>query len=320
MLKAGRLRWILLPLAGLFLIALWMTLRDSYYGWTVPDVEAAGTQIVSRANACTDWHPSFGRTVIVNADEVVCGDLTSFGGTVAIIGEVQGDVVAFDSNVVIIGVVDGNVNAYGGTVTTRSGSSIHGAINLYGGTLARGSNVRAINHGGNISELFRLKNQFSFPFWEILTWVILGVLLTSLLPEHVMFVRTTAVNKMKRSLGLGLLSVVLAPPILLILIALILTIPLAIIVAMGLITAWALGTVAIGWYIGEQLLQRVAPNQNNSRAVQVAVGLTVLVLAGSLPFIGWLITVGAGLLGLGAVFLSRFGTRLYVQPRQLLTL
>jgi len=44
------------------------------------------------------------------------------------------------------------------------------------------------------------------------------------------------------------------------------------------------------------------------------------VLAGSLPYIGNWISIGAGLLGLGAVFLSRFGTRLYSQPKQPLTL
>jgi hypothetical protein len=43
-------------------------------------------------------------------------------------------------------------------------------------------------------------------------------------------------------------------------------------------------------------------------------------LAGSLPYIGCFISIGAGLLGLGAVFLSRFGTRLYSQPKQPLPL
>jgi hypothetical protein len=46
----------------------------------------------------------------------------------------------------------------------------------------------------------------------------------------------------------------------------------------------------------------------------------VLVLAGSLPYIGWLLSIGAGLIGLGAVFLSRFGTRLYSQPKKPITL
>jgi hypothetical protein len=87
----------------------------------------------------------------------------------------------------------------------------------------------------------------------------------------------------------------------------------------GLVAAWALGIVAIGWLVGEYLTNRFIPRYN-TRQVQVVVGLTLLTLAGSLPYIGWLITLGTGLLGLGAVLLSRFGTRLYSQPKQLLPL
>ena len=145
------------------------------------------------------------------------------------------------------------------------------------------------------------------------------MILTKLLPEHVMFVRTTAATKKRRSIVIGLLSVLLAPAVLVILIALILPIPLAIILVLGLVAAWALGTVAIGWIVGEHIIRAVAP-QYNTRLVQVVVGLAALELLGSLPYIGWLISVGAGLLGLGAVLLSRFGTRLYSQPKQPLTL
>ena len=134
-----------------------------------------------------------------------------------------------------------------------------------------------------------------------------------------MFVRTTVTTKTQRSIIIGLLSIILAPAVLVVLVALILPIPLALILAVGLIAAWALGTVAIGWIVGERILRAVAP-QYNTRLKDVVVGLTVLVLVGSIPYIGWLISIGVGLLGLGAVFLSRFGTRLYSQPKQPLTL
>ena len=147
----------------------------------------------------------------------------------------------------------------------------------------------------------------------------IGSLLTWLLPEHVMLVRTTVRTKGKRSLILGLLTVLLAPVVLVVLTALIIAIPLAIIVTIGLIAAWTLGTVAVGWLVGDSIVRRVLP-QHNRRLVQVVVGLTVLALAGSLPYIGWLISVGAGLVGLGAVLLSRFGTRLYSSPKHPLTL
>jgi hypothetical protein len=141
------------------------------------------------------------------------------------------------------------------------------------------------------------------------------MLLTTLLPEHVMFVRSTVQNKTKRSLALGFLTILLAPAILIVLIALIISIPLAILVAIVLLAAWALGTVAIGTLIGDKLLRSIAP-QHNTRLTQVIVGIALLTLVGSLPVIGFISSIGMGLLGIGAVFLSRFGTRLYHPPRQ----
>jgi len=274
---------------------------------------------------CTDaYHkPSFGSTVVVNSGEVICSNLTSFGGTVIIRGNVMGDVVAFGGNVVIDGKVDGNVMLYSGNITLQGGSQVNGDIHLCGGHWLHGTDSRL--HGSvidctrGVGQLIMDDGGVEFRFWSLVTWVALGILLTSLLPEHVMLVRTTVKNKLRRSLVLGLLSILLAPAILAVLFALIIPIPLAILVAIGLLAAWALGTVAVSWLIGEYIVRTVAPHQN-TRVVQVVVGLTVLILAGSLPYIGWLIILGAGLLGLGAVFLSRFGTRLYSQPKQPLPL
>ena len=252
----------------------------------------------------------------------MCGDVTAFGGSVVVKGELRGNVTAFNSNTTIVGVVTGNLTLFGGTIVLNNSSQVQGHIDLYGtrelnveGKQLDGAITDHTNHGwfpGRIGE-------FNFPFWSLVVWTILGIGLITLLPEHVMFVRTTVTTKTRRSIIIGLLSIVLAPAVLVVLVALILPIPLALILALGLVAAWVLGTVAVSWIIGDRILGAVAP-QYNTRPVNVVIGLTVLVLVGSIPYIGWLISFGVGLLGLGAVFLSRFGTRLYSQPKQPLTL
>lgn len=290
----------------------------------VPIARAASDITFHEQGDCTSKHhsPSFGGTVVVDRGEVECGNLTTFGGTVVVNGKVQGDILAFNSNIVIAGTVDGNIDIYGGSVTLQSDSYVHGDVHLYGGRWVGDQNTHlsgtVIDETKHVNWLFA-GSGFSFIFWILLAWVGLGFLLTSSLPEHVMIVRTTVVNNTRRSAIIGLLSALLALPVIIVLVALILSIPLVIIVGLGLVAAWTLGTVAVGWLIGEYILSRVAPHQN-TRTMQVVVGLTVLVLAGSLPYIGWLISLGAGLLGLGAVFLSRFGTRLYSPPKDPLTL
>ena len=325
-------QWAMLLLGGLALLTTFLIGGGGQLlSWITPPAQAASnahsktSRSVSVQQDCTETHrdPSFGGTVVVGTNTVVCSTLTTFGATVAINGTVIGDVVGFGSNIVIAGTVDGNIDLYGGDVVLRSGSHLHGDINLYAGHWTSGQGIQfvgAVNdHTEHFNWLLPSTGAFSFPLLSLITWVALGLFLTTLLPEHVMIVRTTVVSKSRRSLMIGLLSVILAPPLLVVLIALILSIPVAIIVTLGLIAGWALGTVAIGWLVGEYVLRKVAP-QKNTRPLQVAVGLTVVVLVGSIPFVGWIISIGVGLLGVGAVFLSRFGTRLYVQPRQPLTM
>ncbi|MFL5626344.1 MAG: hypothetical protein ACJ788_12200 [Ktedonobacteraceae bacterium] len=319
-------QWLVMALSlALLLIALFVSGSGQLLAGITPAVMAAGRGVTAAKSDCTNTHhvPSFGGTIVVDTNEIACGNLTTFGGRVAVNGEVQGDIVAFNSDVVIAGKVDGNIDMYGGTVILQSGSHVYRDIHLYGGHWVGGPNTQingsVIDHTKRVDWLFTDNGAFRFSFWSLLIWLALGVLLTSLLPEHVMLVRTTVVSKTRRSLLIGLLSVLLAPVVLIVLTALVLSIPLAIIVGLGLIAAWALGTVAIGWLVGDYIMRRVAPHRN-TRLMQIVVGLTVLVLAGSLPYIGWLISIGVGLLGLGAVFLSRFGTRLYSQPKQPLIL
>jgi hypothetical protein len=325
--KVLRGRWFLLALSVLSLLVLSMVIQGVGCLLTgEPTASAAEPNIKKVKEDCTNaYHkPSFGSTVVVNSGEVICSNVTSFGGNIVVHGEVKGDVVVFGGNALIDGTIGGEVFLYGGDVTLQNNAHVNGNIHLCGGRWIHGMDSQL--HGSvvectkSVGLLFwENRGGSSFHFWSLLTWIVLGLFLTSLLPEHVILVRTTVKSKLRRSLALGLLTILLAPAIVAVAIALIISIPLAIIVVVGLIAAWALGIVAIGWLVGEYLTSRFIP-QYNTRPIQVVVGLTVLTLAGSLPYIGWLITIGTGLLGLGAVFLSRFGTRLYSQPKQLLPL
>jgi hypothetical protein len=274
---------------------------------------------VRTGSTCISSRPAFGDTVVIDTHEVVCDSLMTFGGTVAINGEVRGDVDAFGGTVVVAGTVDGDIVLYGGTLTMQNGSVVHGNIRLYesGWFPGKGYQVDGdvINHPDSISWLITDMSHFSFPFWSILVWGALGLMLTWLLPEHVLLVRATAIQSTRRSFIIGLLSILLAPPVLFVLAALILPIPLAVIIALTLVAAWAFGTVAIGWLIGEHIV-RAVDARHSTRPVQVVVGLAALALVGAIPYIGWFINLAVGLIGLGTVFLSRFGTRLYRQPRK----
>ncbi len=312
--------WYILIVMGLVsLVALlW---GGGNIGMGAPSAQAAGSDPLS-VDACTDTYhgPSFGSNIVVGSGEVKCGSIVAFGGSIAIDGEFQGSIVAFNSDVVISGTIDGNVRLYGGNLVLQTGSIVRGNTDLYNTIYVSGTRPAPgghfMMHTNPLDWLYPFGDVWNIDFWSLLIWETLGFLIAALFPEHVMFVQTTLVNRARRSVLVGLLSILLAPIVLLILVALVISLPVAIIVGLGLVAAWALGMVAVGWQLGKYLIGKIAP-QHNSRSVQIAVGMAILTLAGTLPLIGPVITVGAGIIGLGAVFLSRFGTRLYGQPRRL---
>lgn len=325
MFKSNARRWYAIILPGIVLLTVFFIYSGGWRGM-IPGALSASTKMPARAvstgntgtNSCGSRRPDFGGTIVVDSNESVCNSLMAFSSKVAINGEVHGDVDAFNSTVVVAGKVDGNVVLYNGSLTLQNGASISGTIDLYGSHWeadAGSHHQQPKMHPSTLSLLFNAMSQFSFPFWSILIWAALGLLLIWLLPEHVTLVRATAIQNTKRSFVVGLLSILLAPPILMVLTALILPVPLAVIIALALVAAWAFGTVAIGWLLGEHIV-RAINLRHNTRPVQVAVGLAALALLGALPYIGWLINLLVGLIGLGTVFLSRFGTRLYGQPRK----
>src|SRR5438105_12830059 len=202
----------LLPLA--FFIAAGGELLAGITGIT-PTVMAAQSGLVGDKSDCTYEHrgPTFGVAVVVDTNETECGNLTTFGGKVAINGVVKGDIIAFNSDVVIRGTVDGDIELYGGNVILQSGSHVHGDINLYGGHWTQGTSTQidgaVIDRTEHLDSLLLGNGGFRFSVWSLLIWVGLGILFTSLFPENVMLVRTSVISKARRNFVIGVLIILL---------------------------------------------------------------------------------------------------------------
>jgi len=282
--------------------------------------KAQGAVETSQADSCQgeNKQPAFGGAVVVGRGEVVCSDIIALGGTVIIQGNVKKDILGIGSQIVIAGDVEGSVTLYGGDLTIQSDAHIGRDIHMCGGQWAEGSNVHLqgslFDCTKSVGMLLAGNEGSNVRFWYAVILVVLSMILSFLLPEHVMLVRTTAKARIGRSFALGVLSILLAPVVIGVLFALIISIPLAIIVTIGLVIAWALGLVAIGALLGELVFVKFFPQQK-ARVLQVVVGSALLAIAGALPYLGFIVSIGAGFVGLGAVLLSRFGTRLYGQPK-----
>jgi hypothetical protein len=114
--------------------------------------------------------------------------------------------------------------------------------------------------------------------------------------------------------GMGCLTMLIVPLILLVLVITICGIPFALLGTFALWVAWGFGIIVIGYEIGKRLAQLFKADW--AIPVSAGVGTFALTLGlngiGALvPCIGWMAPATVGLVGLGAVLLTRFGGRIY---------
>ncbi len=276
----------------------------------------------------------FGCGARIAGDTRVNRNVVSFGGDVvvekgAIVG---GDIVVFGGNLDLAGEVDHRVTLFGGTVTLESGSVVQNNVQVFGG--------RAVKKDGAVvrGSLFRAggpalgpAGPFFFPaglesgglgfvassifgFFRSLVTALalaaLGALTVVFLPTHTRRVGLVVENTPLPSVGVGCLTLVCILVLVPLLTLIIIGIPAALVLVFAFVVAGLFGWIAIGRLVGERLL--VAFNVREILpVVAVVVGVLLIAILGSVPILGGLLNLVIGLLGLGAVVLTRFGTRTY---------
>jgi len=111
--------------------------------------------------------------------------------------------------------------------------------------------------------------------------------------------------------GFGLLTAVLAPFVLLILVVTIILIPVAFLALVVLPLAWLFGMIALGQEVGDRFAKAV--NQTWAPVLATGVGTFGLMLVGGyigmIPCVGWLLPFLIGIVAIGGVIMTMFGTR-----------
>ena len=268
-----------------------------------------------------------------SGDELM-GNLAVIGGTATLDegSTMTGDVILIGGTLTVNGTVNGDFIAIGGAVNIEDTADINGNISLIGATIKK-SPLAEIN--GEITEQspkffdFNLSDPkaINFPFTaktslltrmlqaslQALAMAALAVILGLLLPQQIKRVADTISKEPLVTGGVGLLSVVVAPILLVLLTITIILIPVTILGTLLVGLAVLFGWIAIGFEIGQRLAILFKTTWHPSISAGIGVLLLGLVtgFATLIPCIGWLIGVIVAILGLGAVVISRFGSSKY---------
>lgn len=264
-----------------------------------------------------------GQNIRIDADEDVAGDVVAVGGSIEVLGRVSGDVVSVGGSIKLHegAVVNGEAVAVGGVVEQEEGSEIRGEV------VSLGMGIPFFPHS-NFSYL-RVKPSF------VQRTITLAIGLAVLIGLNLLFVLLfgTQVGRIAGAIrrdglksGLvGLLAMAATPPAMFLLTVTVIGIPAAALLAILLFLGFMFGLVGASVATGSRLVgdrtaepsRFLAASLGLLALVAVFVGGRVVMWAGAPGLLAWFVVIfgvlllaSAAIMGLGAVVLTRFGSRI----------
>jgi len=297
---------------------------------------------LSRVDAQTAQQVSNGSKLVLGGvynlaeGQTLNGDLYILGGSVDLkpSSTVDGNVTMAGGNLQADGTITGSVISFSGLVQMSSSTTVEGDVNVLGGSLQgenqadimgktttdTGSSLPLVLPGGLNLRIPNFDIHIN-PVWDFLwllvqsfIWAAVAVLVALFLPKPTQRVGNAVVSQTVISGGLGLLTAIIVPLLLVFMAITIICIPLALLGGLVLAVAWAFGIIAIGLEAGERLGKMGKADWGLPVSAALGTFLVTLIINSVgkiIPCVGWLLPVVVGLIGLGAVLLTRFGTHAY---------
>lgn len=273
------------------------------------------TFILSEGETYTGDLFVLGGTVHLEVNSILKGNIFLLGATLDVDGTVSGDILALGGNVDINerGIVEGDINSAGTSLDIDPNARVEGDVN----TETSGSFWVQVPEGIRVPRLNVAFNPFLEMLWfafRTLLWALLAMLIVMFLVKPAERVGHAVVSEPLISGGLGLLTTIVAPIVLVMLSLTIILIPVTFSVFIALVIAWGFGIVALGLELGERISK--ALNQEWHPALAAGAGTLVLIfvvngLDALIPCVGWIPKFILGVFGLGGVLITFLGTRNY---------
>lgn len=285
-------------------------------------------------NTITGDQVVIGNTFRLENGETLDGSLLVIGGTATTASAtmVNGDLVLIGGTLSINGSVNGNIVSIGGLVNLEDAAVVNGNLTMVGASLKRSPTAQI---SGSVTEEtsrfqdfdFLDKNGIKLPFplnrkpltrvltatFQALVMGALAVVVGLLLPGNLKNSAAAFVREPVVTGGVGLLTVVVAPTIMVLLALTILLIPVSLLAIIAFTLAIVFGNIVVGYEIGNRFSTLVKDTWHPSIAAGIGTLILSLVtgIAGVIPCVGWVLGFIASILGLGAVVTSRFGSTRY---------
>jgi hypothetical protein len=264
----------------------------------------------------------YGGDYTIPANETRQGDVTVYGGNVDVQGTISHDLRVFGGDVSIEGRVGHDVQIFGGSVHLGPQADVGHDVTVLGGSLDRDPGARVghevIQGGfstgmvtGMLPALRPLPSPIGFdtPLRVGLSagFVLLALLLQLLFPRQIATTRDALDERPFATLGLGCLTAVAGVLLAALVAVTVILVPLSLAIGVAMTAAWLLGLASLIVLVGERLTAMLHFRINPIPTLLIG-GVLVAVLV-NVPYLGIVFGLLIGSMALGAVVLTRFGTR-----------
>jgi hypothetical protein len=267
----------------------------------------------------------FGEELVVGADDVLDDDLLVIGGTVEIQsgGRVDGKVTLINGTVTIDGEVGGDVRQFGGTLDLNDGAQIAGDLISTGGKLiqSEAAEIEGEIRTGNGDDpppdahdgyrgIVRVIVDTYVNLFTLLAMAGLALVAGVLWPRQLAVIESSITGNPVMSGAVGLLTIGVVVPVFIIAALTLILIPVSLAGLVVLGAAAAFGWIALSLAVGRRIGEAVKRDLSPGIAAGIGALLLGLIFIGieRVPCVGWVMQAAIGLVGLGAVVMTRFGT------------
>ena len=275
-----------------------------------------------------------GNNINIKEGEVV-NTVFSIGGKVVVNGEVKGNIIAIGKLITVSGEVEKDIVSVGNNIVLKEGSVVGGDVISIGGKILRweGSEVR-----GKVKEIAKFPfaqnfyHKFSnlpfnyqpffyrgyppsfevylgggFSLFKLIILLLIAGLVTFLFSQQINNIAFFASREPGESLLFGILGAILIIPLTVALGLSVIGIPLVFFLILLIIIANIIGVVGIDLLIGRRFLNTFN-FKNPANLWCVFIGLIILEMVKTIPYLGGMIMLAVYLFGFGAVIKTRFGS------------
>jgi hypothetical protein len=284
------------------------------------DLIAAGAN-VEIAGQLKKGLKAFGASIGIPG--TVSGEVYSAGANIDLSGTFGSKVTAFGANVVLSGTFDQDVEVASARLTLMPTTIIRANLTYSAAVLEKQEGSQVL---GTVTERqepmkrekvdeWREKGERAakgagIAFWFISTiaLVLVGLIISAVFPGQTDRVVEAISQSPWKSIGLGLVFLVVVPVAIVIALVTVVGIPAAIIAGFLYAIIVYISRIYIGVWIGRKAIGALKRKQITSLFWPVVVGVTIIALIGLIPFIGWIFKLFFLLISLGALSLAALRT------------